>query len=110
MRVLIIWFMFLDTSVNSSSNVRVFEAMARKGNEILCVLPVVKEMHIRRQQNFTIRQIAVRKLLPIVSYLYFCIRVLPDLIASYRFDSVILSAEMLPWIVPVIVGRRILGV
>ncbi len=110
MRILIVWFMFLDTSVHSSSEVRVFEAMARKGNEILCVLPVVKEMHIRPRQNFTMKQIAVRKLLPIVSYLYFCIKALPDLLASCRFDSVILSAEMLPWIVPVIVGRRIIGV
>ena len=101
--------MFLDTSVNSSSNVRVFEAMAAEGNRILCVLPVVNEMQVRPRQNFTMKQIAVHKLLPILSYLYFSVKALPYLIASHRYDAVILSAEMLPWIVPTIVVRRIFG-
>lgn len=110
MRLLIVWFMFLDASLHATNNVRVFEAMANLGHEVRCILPVVNVTPIRTTHGLTIKQIDVHKLLPIISYLCFCFRTLPDLIDSYKFDVVIVSDHMLPWIVPFMVGRRFLGV
>lgn len=102
--------MFLDTSLNAASNVRTFEAMANQGHQITCVLPVLKEKAMPATHRLTIRQIAVHKLFPIVSYLYFSFRTLPDLVGSYKFDVVIINDHMLPWIVPIIVCRRFLRI
>lgn len=109
MRLLIVWFMFLDTSFYANNNVRVFEAMANLGHEVISVLPVVTEVPLRNVKTLTVKQIVVHKYLPILTYLYFYVKATQNLMVR-RFDVIIISPDMLPWIFPILVARKVFGI
>jgi glycosyltransferase involved in cell wall biosynthesis len=108
MRLLIVWFMFLD-SFSAHNNIRLFETIAGEGHEVACLLPVVRRTPLQDLGKLHVTQVAVGTSNQILSYLIFSIRVMAYLLSTHKFDVVIVTTNMLPWMVPLLVVRKLHG-
>lgn len=108
MNLLIVWFQFLDTSFSPRQNLKVFESMAADGHRVTCVFPVAKNIRIGSVERLDIHQVRVSAQSPLLAYLQFGLLSIAYLVNSYKFDAVVLTSNMIPWAVPLIVCQRML--
>jgi len=106
-KILVIWFLILDEWLHASAFMRDLAAMADRNHRIKCILPVIEAVPTASHRNLNIDVVRLRRLLPIVSFLEFCLRAVVRLIAQYRdSDVLVVSPDVFPLVLPCVLCLR----
>lgn len=109
MRLLIIWTLYLDRNLNAPSELKILEEIAKKGHHVVCIFPATG--NFERPRYVSIMPIQMRRLIPLFSYLAFCLRSASYLTRTYRtFDVIVLNVYTFPLALPLILAKRFLGI
>nr|MDO8134938.1 glycosyltransferase family 4 protein [Candidatus Njordarchaeum guaymaensis] len=111
MKILVIWFLIIDDWLYAASFVRDLVAMADRNNRVRCIFPVIRGLPKLDHNNLSMDLVHVRRQLPIVSYLWFCITALVRLVRDCRiWDVIVLTADVfplaLPWLLAGLLGHK----
>jgi len=97
----VIWFLVLDEALYAAARMRDLVAISKRNHQVTCIFPVLRNTPEFRQENLKIETVRVGRLLPIVSYLRFCLMGLRAIFKHNRNpDAVVLGANLLPLAFP----------
>jgi glycosyltransferase involved in cell wall biosynthesis len=107
MNLLIIWFLVIDESLHASALLRDLVAMASKNDRVQCMFLSRIGSGIDHG-NLRIDVVRVRRVVPIISYIRFCMAAFAWLVKRRQdADVVVLSPDVLPIVLPWFLARKL---
>lgn len=102
-----VWYLVVDESLHASALVRDLVAMADRNHRVECIF-LSKRTLGTDDRNLRIDVVRMRHVIPIVSYLHFCLAAFVWLIQR-RLDAdvVVLGPDVLPLVLPWLLARKL---